>query len=177
VRSPCWALKPATRAILATLAPGVYTAVVSGSGGTSGVGLVEVYEVDRPDVPLINVSTRGQVVSANDVMIGGFVINGTGPRTVVITAKGPSLSAYGIANALANPTLTLVRSSDQATLATNDDWGSAANAAQIQASGFAPSNGLESAILVTLPPGAYTAIVSGVNGGTGTGIVEVYATQ
>jgi hypothetical protein len=79
-----------------------------------------------------------------------------------------------VAGALANPTLTLVRSGDQVIIATNDDWGNAANAAQLQASGFAPSNPLESAIYVTLAPGAYTAIVSGVNNGTGVGLVEVY---
>ena len=90
-------------------------------------------------------------------------------------ATGPSLAAFGIANALANPTLTLVRSSDQAVIATNDNWQSAANAAQIQASGFAPSKPLESALLITLEPGAYTAIVSGADGGTGVGIVEVFA--
>jgi len=162
-------------AALATLAPGPYTAVVSGVHGASGTGLIEVYEVDHPDVPLINISTRGQVLTGIDVMIGGFVIIGDTPQTVVVTAKGPSLAPYGITNPLANPTLTLVRSSDQTVMATNDDWGTAPNAAQLQASGFAPSNSLESAILITLNPGAYTAIVTGANGGTGTGIVEVYA--
>src|SRR5204863_222280 len=116
---------------------------------------------------LTNISTRGSVQGSSAPMIAGFVISGSAPKTVVITAKGPSLIPYGIANALPNPTLTLVRSSDQATLATNDNWGSAANAAQIQASGFAPSNPLESAILVTLNPGAYTAVVSGMSGGNG----------
>ena len=162
-------------AVLATLAPGPYTAVVSGVHGAAGTALVEVYEVDHPDVPLINISTRGEVLTGLDVMIGGFVILGDAPQTVVVTAKGPSLAPYGIANPLANPTLTLVRSSDQTVMATNDDWGTASNAAQLQASGFAPSNSLESAILIQLSPGAYTAIVTGVNGGTGTGIVEVYA--
>ena len=85
-----------------------------------------------------------------------------------------SLIPFGITNALANPTLQLVRSSDQAVLATNDDWQGATNAADITASGFAPSDALESAILVDLPPGAYTAIVSGVAGGIGVGIVEVF---
>jgi hypothetical protein len=93
---------------------------------------------------------------------------------VVVRARGPSLVPFGITNALANPTLQLVRSSDQVTLETNDDWGSAANAAAITASGFAPSHPLESAILVTLPPGAYTAIVTGAGGTTGVGIVEVF---
>jgi hypothetical protein len=163
-------------AMLLTLQPGAYTAVMSSLGGT-GVALVEIYEIDREDIPLINISTRGHVGTDFDVMIGGFVITGNSPQTVVVTAKGPTLGDYGIPSPLANPTLTLVRQSDQSIVATNDDWGSASNAADVQASGFAPSNALESAILVTLPPGAYTAIVSGVNGGTGTGIVEVYATQ
>jgi len=161
-------------AILINLAPGAYTAIVSGVGGGTGVGIVAVYEVDRLDVPLVNISTRGRVLTGNDVMIGGFIINGSGAQTVAIVATGPSLAAFGIANPLANPTLTLVRSSDQAVIATNDDWQSAPNAAQIQAAGFAPSNQLESAIMMSLPPGAYTAIVSGVSGGTGVGIVAVY---
>jgi len=165
---------PLESAILVSLGPGAYTAVVSGSGGATGVGIVEVYEVDHPEVRLINMSTRGKVMTGEGVMIGGFAISGTLPRTVVITAKGPSLAAYGIANPLANPTLTLVRASDQAMLATNDDWTAAPNAAQISASGFAPSNALESAILITLNPGVYTAIVSGAGGATGTGIFEIY---
>ena len=164
-------------AILVNLAPGAYTAIVQGAGNGTGVGVAGVYEVDGTDIPLINISTRGQVLTGNDVMIGGFVIQGTGPQQVAIVATGPSLAAFGIANPLANPTLTLVRSSDQAVLATNDDWQSASNAADIQASGFAPSNPLESAILTTLPPGAYTAIVQGVSGGTGVGVVGVYRVQ
>jgi len=166
---------PLESAILVTLPPGAYTAIVSGAGGGTGVGIVEVFEVDLPDAPLINISTRGRVLTGNDVMIGGFVIQGDAPQTVVIRARGPSLVPFGIANALANPSLQLVRSSDQVTMAVNDDWGSAANAAAIGASGFAPGNPLESAILVTLDPGAYTAIVTGAAGGTGVGIVEVFA--
>ena len=163
-------------AILMSLAPGAYTAVVSGVGGGTGVGIVEVFEVDTPSAPLANISTRGQVLTGGDVMIGGFTIQGTTPQTVVVRARGPSLIPFGIPNALANPSLQLVRSSDQATLATNDNWTSAANAASITATGFAPSNALESAILITLSPGAYTAIVTGVGGVTGVGIVEVFAT-
>ena len=167
---------PLEAAVLMTLAPGAYTAIVSGAGGGTGVGIVEVFEVDAPAVPLANISTRGQVLTGNDVMIGGFVITGTSPQTVVVRARGPSLIPFGIPNALANPMLQLVRSSDQVTLATNDNWQSAANAAAVTASGFAPSNPLESAILITLSPGAYTAIVTGAAGGTGVGIVEVFAT-
>jgi hypothetical protein len=108
-------------------------------------------------------------------MIGGFVIQGESAKTVVVRARGPSLGAFGITNPLADPRLQLVRSADQATIAINDNWGTAANAAVLGASGFAPSNALEAAMLLTLQPGAYTAIVSGTGGGTGVAIVEVFA--
>ena len=156
-----------------TLSPGPYTAIVSGAGGSTGVGIVEVFEVDSLTSPLVNIATRGQVLTGDDVMIGGFIIQGGGPQTVVVRARGPSLTALGVPNALANPTLSIY--SGQTVIATNDDFGTAANLAQLQASGFAPSNANESAILITLNPGAYTAIVSGVGGTTGVGIVEVFA--
>ena len=159
---------------MTTLPPGPYTAVVSGVGGVTGVGLVEVYEVDQPDTPLINISTRGLVGTNFDVMIGGFVVQGSGSQTVAIRAIGPSLTQFGITGALANPTMQLVRISDNTVIATNDDWQTAANAAQLQSAGFAPGNPLESAILMTLQPGAYTAVVSGVGGTSGVGLVEVY---
>ena len=161
-------------AIMMTLSPGAYTAVMSGVGNGTGVGLVEVYEVDHPEVPLTGISTRGQVLSGNDVMIGGFVIQGTLPQTVVVRARGPSLTAQGITNPLANPTLQLVRASDNVTVASNDDWATDVNAAALSASGYAPASAREAAVLITLDPGAYTAIVSGVGGGTGVGIVEVF---
>jgi hypothetical protein len=161
-------------ALLVSLAPGAYTAIVAGVGNTSGVGMIEVFELDNPTAPLANLSTRGQVLTGGDVMIGGFIVRGTGPQTVVVRARGPSLVPHGITNALANPMLQLVRSSDQATIAVSDNWGSAANAAQLSATGFAPQNGLEAAILITLQPGAYTAIVTGAAGGTGVGMVEVF---
>jgi hypothetical protein len=107
-------------------------------------------------------------------MIGGFVITGSGPQTVAIVATGPSLIPFGITNALADPTITLVRSSDQAILATNDNWQTDANASLLQAAGFAPTNALESGIYTTLPPGAYTVIVQGVGGGTGVAVIGVY---
>lgn len=119
-----------------------------------------------------NISTRGQVLTGGDVMIAGFIIQGDSPQTVVVRARGPSLIPLGVPNALANPLLQLFAGQTQ--IASNDDWQSAANAAQVTASGFAPSNPLEAAILITLNPGAYTAIVSGVGGGTGVGIVEVF---
>ena len=160
-------------AILTTLAPGPYTAIVSGVGGTTGVGIVEVFEVDLPEVPLINIATRGQVLTNADVMIGGFIIQGDAPQTVIVRARGPSLTAAGVPGALQDPVLQLF--SGQTQIGINDDWQADANAAQIQSRGFAPSDARESAILVTLPPGAYTAIVTGKNGTTGVGIIEVFA--
>ncbi len=160
-------------AILATLTPGAYTAIVSGMGGTTGVGIVEVFEVDLPEVPLINIATRGQVLTVADVMIGGFIIQGDGPQTVIVRARGPSLTALGVPGALQDPVLQLF--SGQTQIGVNDDWQADVNAAQILSKGFAPSDSREAAILVTLPPGAYTAIVTGKNGTTGVGIIEVFA--
>ncbi len=160
-------------AILTTLGPGAYTAIVTGAGGLTGVGIVEVFEVDRPEVPLVNIATRGRVLTGSDVMIGGFIIQGDAPQTVVIRARGPSLVPFGIANALGDPVLQLF--SGATPITSNDNWQTATNAAAIQASGFAPSNANESAILITLAPGAYTAIVTGAGNTTGVGIIEVFA--
>lgn len=162
---------PREAVILTTLPPGGYTAIVSGVSNTTGVGIVEVYEVDAPAMPLINISGRGLVTTGENVMIGGFVVTGSAPRTVVVRALGPSLAAYGVPGVLQNPQIQLFSGSTP--IAFNDNWQDT-NAAAIQASGFAPPNPLESAIRITLPPGAYTAIVTGVGGGTGVGIVEVY---
>jgi len=158
-------------AILVTLSPGAYTAIVSGVGNTTGVAIVEVFELDHPEAPMAAISTRGLVQTADNVLIGGFIIQGSTPQTVVVRARGPSL---GVAGALADPTLTIVPA-DGSPAITNDDWQSAANAAQVAASGFQPPNAKESALLVTLNPGAYTAIVSGVSSATGVAIVEVFA--
>jgi hypothetical protein len=167
---------PVTRkepAILKTLNPGAYTAIVSGAGrAVTGVGIVEVFEMDTPENPLINISTRGLIQTGDSVLIGGFIIQGDTAMTVLIRAGGPSLASYGLSNALANPRLDLY--SGQNIIYSNDDWQSAANAAAVQTTGLAPADPKESAILVTLPPGAYTAIVRGVDGGVGVGIVEVF---
>ncbi|QJR16521.1 Calx-beta domain-containing protein [Usitatibacter palustris] len=167
---------PNEPALIATLAPGAYTAIVQGVGGT-GVGLVGVYEVNTPEVPMINISTRGQVLTGGDVMIAGFIIYGDNTKSVVVTVAGPSLVAAGIPNALMNPQITIVRQSDGVVIANNDNWQTQTNpahVAQIQAAGFAPAHPNEPAVILTLPPGAYTAIVQGV-GGTGVGLVGVYA--
>ncbi len=162
-------------AILVNLNPGAYTAVVSGVGNTTGVGIVEVFEIDGPTIPLTNISTRGRVLTGDDVMIGGFIIDGDSAKTVLIRARGPSMIPAGVTDALPNPQMTLVNQATAAIIGTNDNWGDAANAADITATGLAPTNALESAILVTLQPGAYTVVVSGVGGATGVGIVEVFA--
>jgi hypothetical protein len=159
-------------AIMMTLNPGPYTAIVSGVGNTTGVAIIEVFEVDGQTIPLINIATRGRVQAGDNVMIGGFIIQGNGPQQVVVRARGPSLVAQGVHGVLANPFLQLFNGPTE--IANNNDWGSAANAAAIQAAGFHPSNSLESAIMMTLNPGAYTAIVSGIAGGTGVAIVEVF---
>jgi hypothetical protein len=160
---------PLESSILATLAPGGYTAIVSGVQDSTGIGLVEIFELDVPQNPFSGISTRGLVQGGDKVLIGGFVISGKDPQTVVIRARGRSL---GVDGALGNPTLTLVPPSGGNI--TNDDWASAANAATLAAMGYAPGDPQESALLVTLNPGAYTAIVSGVGGATGTAIVEIY---
>jgi hypothetical protein len=165
---------PLEAAVLADLAPGAYTAIVQGAGGVTGVSVIGVYEVDGPQIPLINISTRFLVLTGNDVMIGGFVLSGSGPQALAIVATGPSLAAYGIANPLANPKITLVRSSDQAILATNDDWQADASASQLQAAGFAPTDPLESGLYRTLAPGAYTVIIEGSGNGTGVAVIGVY---
>jgi hypothetical protein len=157
---------------MVSLPPGAYTALVNGVAGGTGVTVLAVYEVAQPEVPLVNLSTRATVTE--DVVIGGFVIQGNTPKTVVIHGTGPSLAPYGIANPLGNPLITLIRSSDQAVITSNDDWQGAPNAAQIQAAGFAPSHPLESAIMITLNPGAYTVILQGVGGGQGIGVFAVY---
>jgi fibronectin-binding autotransporter adhesin len=166
---------PLDAAILVTLAPGPYTAIVSGLGGLTGIGIVEVFEVDTPQSPLANISVRGRVGVGDQVIIVGFIIHGTGPQQVAVRARGPSLTSFGVPGVLANPAMILVRSSDQAVIGVNDNWGDATNAAALTASGFAPSDPNEAALLVTLAPGAYTVVVSGVGSSTGVAIVEVFA--
>ena len=160
-------------ALLVTLQPGAYTANAKDVIDTEGVEIVEVFELDNLDNPLLGISTRAKVLTGDDVVIGGFIIGGTSPLTVVVRARGPSLTAQGVPGVLANPMLQLVSAAD-GSVVTNDDWGTAADAATLQAIGYAPSDAQEAAILITLNPGAYTAIMSGVGGTTGVGIVEVY---
>ena len=162
-------------AIVATLPPGAYTAIVRGKNDATGVGLVEVYELDAtvPSI-LANISTRGSVQTDDRVMIGGFILGGSSNvMQVVVRALGPSLSEAGLTDVLADPTLDL-RDPNGERLIFNDNWQDDADtAAQLSARGFAPKGQTEAAIFTTLPPGSYTAIVSGKNGG-GIGLVELY---
>jgi hypothetical protein len=160
-------------AILMTLPANAsaYTAVVQGVNGGTGVGLVEVYDLDGA-VPskLANISTRGLVQTGADVMIGGLIVVGQTSQRVIVRAIGPSLS---VAGKLADPTLEL-HDGNGALLQANDNWRTGGQEAEIIATTIPPSNDLESAIVRTLTPGSYTAIVRGVGNSTGIALVEVY---
>ena len=163
-------------AIDATLNPGAYTAIVSGKNNTSGVGLVEVYDLSQAaSAKLANISTRALVSTGDDIVIAGFILgNHSGDDRIVVRGIGPSLTAAGVPNALANPILEL-RDSNGVLIFSNNDWqDNPAQAAELIAAGLAPTNNLESAIAATLPPGLYTALLAGQNNGTGIGLVEVY---
>jgi hypothetical protein len=169
-------------AIIATLQPGNYTAIVRGKNNTVGVALAEVYDISLTTTSVLgNISTRGLVQTANNVMIGGFIVQGTGAKRVIVRAIGPELTQYGITNALANPTLELHNGSG-ALIASNDNWQTTIlggiitsnQVGDIQNSGHAPTAASESAIIADLQPGNYTAIVSGTSNTTGVALVEVY---
>ncbi len=161
-------------AILAVLDPGSYTAILNGATPATGVGLVEVYDLDTAGTSqLANVSTRGFVGTKDDVLIGGVIIGPEGPGsiTAVVRAIGPSL---GVTDGLADPTLEL-HDANGATIASNDDWqDDPAQAALLEAANFAPADPHESAIYTNLATGAYTAVVQGAGGTTGIALVEVY---
>jgi hypothetical protein len=163
-------------AIDATLAPGTYTAIVSGNGNTSGVALVEVYDLDQgADSKLANLSTRAFVTTGDNVVIAGVVLsnNSTDDR-IVVRGLGPSLGGSGLSPVLADPTLEL-RDSDGTLLISNNDWqDNPDQATELTAAGLAPSDPLEAAIAATLPPGLYTAQLAGLENGTGIGLVEIY---
>lgn len=164
-------------AIIATLQPGSYTAIVRGKDATTGVACGEIYDLDQDaSSELANISTRALVQTGENVLIAGFILSGSdaaGTR-VIFRGLGPSLTGRGVADALPDPTLDL-RDANGARLAFNDDWmDDPVQAAEIAASGIPPEDERESAIAATLPGGPYTVIVAGKEGVTGVGLVAVY---
>jgi hypothetical protein len=179
------------------LPPGAYTAALSGVNGGTGVGLVEVFEIGDDSKPskLVNISTRAVIRSADDVMIGGVILAGSTPKTVLIRGRGPSMAGapFFVGDVLSNPWLQLF--SGSSVIAENDNWQdkpdcdprfSCGGSAQIKAVAMDPCQPnpgqssapagcrQEAALLVTLPPGAYTAMLRGVGGATGVGLVEIF---
>jgi len=173
-------------AIVATLEPGAYTAVLAGKNNGTGVGVVEVYDLARAaDSKLANISSRGFVDTGNNVMIGGLIIGSNlvvsgstipqGGAQALVRAIGPSLGDFGVPNSLQDPNLEL-RDSNGALIDANDNWRSD-HEGEIKATTIPPARNEEAAILRTLSPGAYTAIVRGKGTSTGVGLVEVYNLQ
>lgn len=169
-------------AMIVSLRPGNYTAIVRGINSTMGVGLVDLYDLSAISSSILsNISTRSLVQTGDSVMIGGFIVEGTQTKRVILRAIGPELTQYGIPNPLADPNLELHNSAG-ALIASNDNWmttiiGGIIKADQVRDimnSGLAPTNPSESAIIANLPPGNYTAIVRGKNIIVGVALVEVY---
>ena len=167
-----------------TLSPGAYTAIVKGNGNTNntGVALVEVFDVDpNSSSTLANISTRGFADTGDNVMIGGQIVgrglgvNGAGSVKVVLRALGPSLTFSGVSNVLQDPVLDLHNGNGDI-IASNDNWKSAQQA-DIQATGLAPHDDRESAILTVLTQGNYTVILTGKNSTTGVALIEAFKVQ
>jgi hypothetical protein len=169
-------INSAESAILATLPPGTYTAIERGKNRSTGVGLVEVYDLDlNADARIENISTLGVVGTSDNVMIGGFILaGGAGRREVLIRALGPSLERFGVPGFLPDPTLTVFDSNGMA-VAANHDWRT--KEAEIESTALAPTDDRESAIVARLAAGNYTAVVAGKNDQTGVGMIEIYTTH
>ncbi len=159
--------------IVASLAPGSYTAILRSVNGVEGNALCELYDLIPGSSSVRNISTRGQAGAGDDVMIGGFIVAGTQPSKVMIRAIGPSLTAFGLTGVLPDPVLEL-RDQEGSLIYQNNNW-QGEQAQQIANSGLKPTDAKESAIIATLSPGAYTAIVHDAGTGQGVALVEVYA--
>jgi hypothetical protein len=161
-------------AILTTLRRGAYTAIIRGANGSTGVGLVEIYDLQATKAAeLGNLSVRADVRNDDNVLIDGLIIRGGTPKRVLLRAIGPSLHNSGISGELQDPILEL-HDGNGTLMTTNDNWKEASNASDIQATGLAPTDDRESAILMTLTSGNYTAVVSGLNRTTGIALAEAY---
>jgi hypothetical protein len=170
-------------AFVATLQPGAYTATLSGVAGASGVGLVELYDMDQlqpfSSQKLVNVSTRGTVGTGQQTLIGGLVINGAAPKRLLIRAVGPALGQYGVANPLSNPVLRVYNSAGTL-VRENTMWGVGNDVGLVNSAitmtGASPlaTGSADSVVLITLMPGSYTAQVTSATSATGVALVEVY---
>lgn len=170
-----WTPGSGDAALVTTLPPGAYTAQVAGKSGGTGVALVEIYDADDPAAAgqLTGISTRALVGSNSAVLIGGFAIESDAPKRVIVRASGPALAPYGVGGVLADPVLTIY--SGETAIATNDDWNDALAADFAAVGMFAwPAGSKDAALAITLPPGAYTAQISGKNGATGVALIEIY---
>jgi hypothetical protein len=167
---------PRESALFETLSPGSYTAIVRGKNNSTGTSLVDVYDLDSQPAAteFTNISTRGNVSSGDNVLIGGFIVGANLSADIIVRGIGPSLASASVPDPLLDPMLTL-HDSNGDLIASNDNWQQdSAQAAEIQQAGLAPGNALESAIAITLAPGAYTAILSGANSTIGNGLVQIY---
>lgn len=163
-------------AIVATLEPGAYTAVLRGAGETEGIAVVEIYDTRTSDEAMLsNLASRAFVATGDNILIGGFIIEGGPARNVLVRAIGTSLAGV-VPDELRDPTIELI-DGQGVKVGENDDWRRASNAAGIEGSGAAPSSDKESAILVAVTAGVYTATVRGAGGTTGTGVIEIYRLQ
>jgi hypothetical protein len=163
-------------AIVADLGSGGYTAILTGMGGTAGIALVEVYDLDPDNGKIGNISTRARVETGDNVLIGGFIVESPQSQKVVVRALGPSLAAVGVSGALSNPTLEIYNA-DGDLMISNDNYPNAVNAETIGSYHLYPPITLESAAYFEGAPGNYTTIVRGLNGVTGIGLVEVYGVR
>jgi hypothetical protein len=162
--------------VLETVQAGNYTALLTGKNNTAGIGIVEAYDLDPgADAQLANISTRGFVETGNNVMIGGFILGGSTNNTrIALRGIGPSLAQFGLNPVLEDPTLEL-RDGNGALLVGNDDWTSdPVSAALLTANGLGLGDLKESGIFTALPPGQFTVILAGKNGGVGIGLIEIY---
>ncbi len=146
--------------------------MISGVNDATGIGLVESYTLDTSATHAANISTRGRVGAGEEVLIGGFIVGGRTTKQIIVRALGPSLGGSGLA-VLADPTVEL-HGSDGQLIASNDDWASGSQQGDIVATGLQPVDPREAALMATIPSGNYTAIVQGVGGGAGIGLVEIY---
>ena len=172
IANPLMPSNSAESFLLAFLPPGSYTTVLHGANLATGVGLVEAYDMDTGDSRLANISTRAVTGAGNNEMIGGFIVGGSQPTSVIVRALGPSLAAAGITNFLPDPMLEL-HDSNGTVIATNDNWKSD-QMQEITATGIPPTNDNEAAIVASLQPGSYTAVTRDAHFATGVGLVEAY---